>query len=83
MTRRIHVKFENGVLVPQEKVDFAEHQEITVLVDDQFLNDPPPEGGHELLEWFGRHRIKGLDPKVAQEIAESDEYIDQEPDNGP
>lgn len=80
MTRRIQVKFENGVLVPQEKISFPEHQDFTVILDDQFPKDPAPDGGLELLEWFSRHRIE-LDPQQAQHIAESAEYIDQEPDD--
>ena len=62
MTRRIDVVFENGVLVPRDKLEFPEHQQLTLLLDEAFPSDPPPEEGLELLDWFSRHRIV-IDPE--------------------
>ncbi len=83
MTRRIQVTFENGVFVPQEKVEFAEHQRITIMLDEMFPEDPMPSGGVELIDWQARHRIK-IDPKMAEKIIHSKAYeYYEEPDDEP
>jgi hypothetical protein len=59
-----HARFENGVLVPEEKLDLEEHQRVTLRLNPHPLpryddpNDPRPEGGMELHRWWQRHRIK-------------------------
>jgi hypothetical protein len=80
MTRRIHVKFQHGVLIPVERLELSENQEVTILLDDRFPSDPVPEGGIDLLHWFARNRIQ-LDPDVIRDFAESPEHLDQEPDD--
>src|SRR5689334_18587017 len=99
MTRRFQAHFENGVIVPDEKVDFREKEKLTLEVtavkspaanetsgatptnfDDP--NDPRPEGGVELVEWWSRHQIPAP-PGVADRIARSKyyEYNQEEPDD--
>jgi hypothetical protein len=73
MTRRFHVTFENGVLVPEEKMNFSERQKLTILVDEDFPDDPPPQGGVGLVDWQARHRLK-IDPQMAHKIALSKAY---------
>ncbi len=73
MTRRIQVTYENGVLVPQEKINFPEHQCITITLDEAFPDDPMPAGGVELVDWQARHRVQ-MDAKLAEKIIHSKAY---------
>ena len=95
MTRRFNAHFKNGVLVPDEVVDLPEGQVLSVVVDEEPVmpargatprhddpNDPRPEGGVELVEWWARHRLQAP-PGVTDKIARSKyyEYYEEEPDD--
>lgn len=88
----LHARFENGVFVPEVKVDLPAHKRVQVVIPDEPSaaagapterpwddpNDPMPSGGVALLEWWDRHRLTGLSPEVVRDLAESDEYLDQD-----
>jgi hypothetical protein len=81
MTRRIQVTVENGAFVPVEDTGFPEHKKLTIMIDENFPDDPPPESGVELVDWVARHRIR-IDPKMAHKIALSKAYAYyEEPDD--
>jgi hypothetical protein len=93
MTRTFHARFANGVLVPSERVDLPVDKELTVTVDEPLPqrgreipryddpNDPMPEGGLAMLEWWARHRLP-IDPAAAERIAQSKAYgYYEEPDD--
>ncbi len=72
MTITIEATYENGVLVPVQSPDLADHERVRLTVD-------APPG---LLPWRpsgGRrgHRIQ-IDPQLAKEIAESPEFLIEE-----
>ncbi len=60
----IHARFENGVLIPEEKLSLKEHERVTLRLDlnasPQYddAKDPRPAGGLELHRWWQRHRIQ-------------------------
>jgi AF2212-like len=74
----IHARFENGVFVPEGKVELAEHQRVTLRISPNALpryddpNDPRPAGGVELADWWARHRLE-VTPDIAK-IATDPEF---------
>ena len=77
MAVQVRVSFENGVFVPQEKVELPERTVLTVNYDVPATGDPKPTGGVELVRWRARHRLE-IDPETARQIIESKELADQE-----
>ena len=79
LTIEMKARFENGVFVPEGKVELEQHQRVTLRISPQPVpkdaadSDPRPEGGVELLEWRSRHLIQ-IDPDIAREIAENPEF---------
>ena len=75
----VHARFENGVFVPEGKVQLEEHQRVTLRISPQPLpryddpHDPRPAGGVELVDWWARHRLQ-IDPEIARAIAEDPEF---------
>ena len=73
----INARFENGVFVPEQKVQFEEHQRVTLRISPQTQQpengDPRPASGVELIEWRSRHMIQ-IDPEIARDIAENPEF---------
>jgi hypothetical protein len=93
MTLQIHARLRDGILIPTTPINLPDQDDLVVTIapadaakptgrmrDDP--QDPCPEDGPALLAWFGRHRIN-LDPDILRDIIESDEYLDQEPDDEP
>jgi hypothetical protein len=58
MTTRFQGHFENGVIVPDEKVELPERTTFTVSIDAPAADDPRPAGGVALIDWRARHRLK-------------------------
>jgi hypothetical protein len=93
MTMQIHASIKDGKLIPQAPISLPDADDVLVTISEppgiepaptmrDDPRDPCPEGGLPLLEWFSRHRVC-LDPDVLRDIIESDEYLDQEPDDEP
>jgi hypothetical protein len=85
MTREFHVRFANGVLIPSEKVELPLDRELTVRIVDADIatiagdgpryddpDDPRPEGGVALADWWTRHRLQ-VSPEAAK-IATDPEF---------
>jgi hypothetical protein len=90
---QIHAQIKDGKLIPQVPIGLPDSDDVIVTISEPAgiqsapairddPRDPCPEGGLALLEWFGRHRV-ALDPDLLQDIAESAEYLDQEPADEP
>ena len=86
MTRRFLAHFENGVLVPLEKLELPLNIELAVYVDTpehlaplptmpRFDDpaDPMPEEGAALIDWWARHRLP-VTAGMADEVAVSPEF---------
>ncbi|HVS70215.1 MAG TPA: hypothetical protein VHQ47_03055 [Phycisphaerae bacterium] len=86
MTRRFRAHFANGVLVPHEKLELPADLELTVTVDSPEAqrpavemprfddpNDPMPEDGAALIDWWARHRLP-VGPEIGDKIARSPGY---------
>jgi hypothetical protein len=67
LTVEVPARYENGVFVPEAKVELAEHQRVTLRISPKVLpryddpDDPRPVGGVELADWWTRHRLKVSD----------------------
>ena len=93
MVMQIHARVKDGVLVPNVPISLPDQDDVIVTISTPVAgmpateirddpNDPCPEGGLALLEWFGRHRVT-LDPDLLRDIIESNDYLDQEPEDEP
>lgn len=59
--------FKEGVLIPLEPLDFAEHQEVHLIVE---LNDPTPNSAVCTWHWQESQAIEdGFQGSVAEEVA--------------
>ncbi len=69
MTVHIEAVYENGVFVPRERPNLAEHDRVRLTVETVYSVLPPGE----IVRRRRKHRIQ-LDPQTAQAIAESPEF---------
>ncbi|HZW30074.1 MAG TPA: antitoxin family protein [Isosphaeraceae bacterium] len=72
MTLSIDATYEDGVFVPVQRPDLADHERVRLTVEPV----APPLSPLEIIQRRGR-RIKG-DPQLAQEIARSPEFLLEE-----
>ena len=72
MTITIEATYENGVLVPVQPLDLADHERVRLRVE----RSPGPSAVEE-VRWWRRNRIQ-IDPQRAQEIASLAEYLPEE-----
>ena len=72
MTFTIEAIYQNGVLVPVQELDLAEHERVRLTVERV-----PGPAAVEAIRWRREHRIKG-DPQLAHEIALSPEFLFEE-----
>ncbi len=97
MTIQFQAHYQNGVLVPDEKVELPEHRPLTITVSESSAErlpaatpgrvddpaDPRPEGGVDLIDWWARHRLQ-IDPAMLDRIVRSKAYTHyEEPDDEP
>ena len=74
MTFTIEAIYQNGVLVPVQELDLAEHERVRLTVERVPVPGP---AAVEAVRWWREHRIKA-DPQLAQEIARSPEFLLEE-----
>jgi predicted DNA-binding antitoxin AbrB/MazE fold protein len=74
MSFTIEATDENGVLVPVQPLDLADHERVRLTVERVPVPGP---AAVEAVRWWREHRIKA-DPQVAQEIAPSPEFLPEE-----
>lgn len=74
MPMTIEATYENGVFVPLERPALAKRARVRLIIDS---TSPPASQGPNPVEFRRQRRIK-LDPKSAQEIALSPEFLPEE-----
>ena len=74
MSLMIEATYENGVLVPAQPLDLADHERVRVTVERVPVPGP---AAVEAVRWWREHHIKA-DPQLAQEIARSPEILLEE-----
>jgi predicted DNA-binding antitoxin AbrB/MazE fold protein len=72
MTITIEATYENGVLVPVEPLELADHERVRLTVE----RSPGPSAVEAVRRRRG-HRIQ-VDPQLAREIALSPEFLPEE-----
>ena len=72
MTFTIEATYVNGVLVPVQPLDLADHERVRLTVERA-----TGRAAVEAVRWWRGHRIQG-DPQLAQEIALSAEFLPEE-----
>jgi predicted DNA-binding antitoxin AbrB/MazE fold protein len=70
----IEATYENGVLVPTQPLDLADHERVRLTVERVPVPGP---AAVEAVRWWREHRIQ-IDPQRAQEIALSAEFLPEE-----
>jgi predicted DNA-binding antitoxin AbrB/MazE fold protein len=73
MTLTIDATYENGVFVPVQRLDLADHERVRLTVEPI----APQLAPLEIIQRRRGRRIKG-DPQLAQEIALSPEFLPEE-----
>ena len=72
MSVTIEATYENGVLVPVQPLDLADHERVRLTVERS-----TGPSAVEAVRWWRGHRIQ-IDPQRAQEIALSPEFLPEE-----
>lgn len=73
MSFTIEATFENGVLVPVQPLDLADHERVRLTVEPIAV----PSSALEIIQSRRGRRIQG-DPQLAHEIARSPEFLLEE-----
>ena len=80
MSKRLEAIYENGVLRLLEPVDLREHQQVTVILDengtsvtceagDDQQEPPMPTHGAELVAWWEKKGVIGTHPEITDGAA--------------
>jgi predicted DNA-binding antitoxin AbrB/MazE fold protein len=76
MAITIDAVFENGVFVPAQRPALAENERVRLTVEPVGVG-AGSAGRTDPVEWRRRHRI-ALDPRLAEDIARSPEFLPEE-----